>query len=105
MRREFPCSCGSREFASAKLRRLYGALEKQYPRVNAVYYFDVDNISAFNPARRVNDYSITGEPALLEAYKEATASDYYARARAEASMRWRAGASTSCPSPGTTRAC
>ncbi|MDF2834617.1 MAG: hypothetical protein K0Q63_257 [Paenibacillus sp.] len=65
-------------FASEKLRRLYGALAKHYPRVKAVYYFDVDNISAYNPSRRVNDYSITGEPALLDAYKEATDSDYFA---------------------------
>jgi hypothetical protein len=66
-------------FASEKIKRLYGALERQYPRVKAVYYFDVDNITAFNPSRRVNDYSITGEPALLDAYKEATSSDYYSR--------------------------
>lgn len=71
-------------FAAAKLRRLYGSLEHLYPRVKAVYYFDVNNISAFNPTRRVNDYSITGEQELLDAYKEATASDYYTRATAPA---------------------
>ncbi|MDQ6420069.1 glycosyl hydrolase [Paenibacillus sp. LHD-117] len=65
-------------FAAQKIRRLYGALEDRYPRVKAVYYFDVNNISAFNPSRRVNDYSITGEQALLDAYGEATASNYFA---------------------------
>jgi hypothetical protein len=72
-------------FAAAKLKRFYGSLEQLYPRVKAVYYFDVNNTTAFNPARRVNDYSITGQQTLLDTYKEATASDYYGARAASAS--------------------
>jgi hypothetical protein len=59
-------------FASAKIKRLYGSLERKYPRVKAVFYFDVNNVTAYNKSRRVNDYSIATEPVLREAYRTAT---------------------------------
>ncbi|WP_337101001.1 glycoside hydrolase family 26 protein [Paenibacillus sp. YIM B09110] len=59
-------------FAAAKIKRLYGSLEHKYPRVKAVFYFDVNNVTAYNKSRRVNDYSIATEPALREAYRVTT---------------------------------
>ncbi|MCM3630929.1 glycoside hydrolase family 26 protein [Paenibacillus glycanilyticus] len=65
------------EFAISKINRLYANLQELYPRVKAVYYFDVNNLTEYNEARRINDYSITGEQQILEAYQAATASPYY----------------------------
>ncbi|WP_284236974.1 glycoside hydrolase family 26 protein [Paenibacillus glycanilyticus] len=64
-------------FAISKINRLYMNLQELYPRVKAVYYFDVNNIEEYNEVRRINDYSITGERQLIGAYKQATASPYY----------------------------
>ncbi|NIK78628.1 hypothetical protein FHS15_003774 [Paenibacillus castaneae] len=64
-------------FASTQISRLYSHLEKDYPRIKAVFYFDVNNITAANKARRVNDYSITSEPELLDAYRSATDSAHF----------------------------
>lgn len=64
-------------FAVSKLNRLYANLQELYPRVKAVYYFDVNNLEEYNEMRRINDYSVTGEQQILEAYKKATASPYF----------------------------
>ncbi|MBD2872351.1 glycoside hydrolase family 26 protein [Paenibacillus arenilitoris] len=64
-------------FAAVRLSRLYRHLEHRYPRVKAVYYFNVNNVAEPNEARRINDYSLTGEPELLAAYRLATASEHF----------------------------
>lgn len=64
-------------FAQSKLARLYDSLEHKYPRIKAVYYFDVNNVTAPNEARRINDYSLTNEPTLIESYKKAVSSSYF----------------------------
>jgi hypothetical protein len=64
-------------FAINRMSRLYRHLKNDYPRVKAVYYFDVNNVTAYNKARQVNDYSLTSELELLEAYRRVTASDYF----------------------------
>ncbi|MFF2483373.1 glycoside hydrolase family 26 protein [Paenibacillus sp. NPDC058071] len=64
-------------FASEKIARLYTMLPKHYPRVKAIYYFNVNNLTEYNETRRVNDYSITKEPELLDAYRLGTAGEYY----------------------------
>ncbi|WP_201008456.1 glycoside hydrolase family 26 protein [Paenibacillus glycanilyticus] len=64
-------------FAIAKINRLYANLPRLYPRVKAVFYFDVNNLAEYNEVRRINDYSITNEPRILEAYRRAAASPYY----------------------------
>lgn len=65
------------EFAISKINRLYDSLPELYPRVKAVFYFDVNNLTEYNEVRRINDYSITNEKQLTEAYKQATANPYY----------------------------
>jgi Beta-mannanase len=65
------------DFAISKINRLYANLPELYPRVKAVFYFDVNNIAEYNEKRRINDYSITNEQQLREAYKQVTASPYY----------------------------
>ncbi|QAY66906.1 copper amine oxidase [Paenibacillus protaetiae] len=64
-------------FAAGKISRLYSHLEQLYPRVKAVYYFDVNNLTEYNVRRKINNYSITAEPDLLRAYELATASPYF----------------------------
>ncbi|WP_141502589.1 hypothetical protein [Paenibacillus luteus] len=64
-------------FPVNRMSRLYRHLKNDYPRVKAVYYFDVNNITAYNKARQVNDYSLTNELELLEAYRRVTASGYF----------------------------
>lgn len=64
-------------FAAEKIERLYKSLPKLYPRVKAVYYFDVNNLTEYNELRRINDYSITEEQQLLDVYKQAVAGPYY----------------------------
>ncbi len=65
------------EFATAKLERLYSSLATLYPRVKSVYYFDVNNIDQPNPARRVNNYSISQKSNIMEHYMNLIASDYF----------------------------
>lgn len=64
-------------FAADKIARLYEQLEYYYPRLKAVYYFDVNNLTEYNQQRKINDYSITQEPELLDAYSSAVKDDYF----------------------------
>lgn len=64
-------------FAINKITRMYENLPKLYPRVKAIYYFDVNNVTEYNASRRVNDYSITSERQVLAAYRNAIAGDDY----------------------------
>ncbi|WP_052350794.1 glycoside hydrolase family 26 protein [Paenibacillus gorillae] len=65
------------DFAAGKIRRLYESLPELYPRVKAVYYFDVNNLTEYNESRRVNNYAITADDELLEAYRSVIANDHY----------------------------
>jgi len=65
------------DFAKEKLARLYGNLQEKFPRIKAVFYFDVNNVAAENEARRINDYSLTNEQQLIDAYKQAVADPYF----------------------------
>ncbi|WP_138755719.1 glycoside hydrolase family 26 protein [Paenibacillus sinopodophylli] len=64
-------------FAINRISRLYRHLESDYPRVKAVYYFDVNNVAAYNKARQINDYSLTGNAELLQAYRSVTNSSHF----------------------------
>ncbi|WP_229692326.1 glycosyl hydrolase [Paenibacillus radicis (ex Gao et al. 2016)] len=65
------------DFAADKIKRLYRSLPELYPRVKAVYYFDVNNLTEYNESRRVNNYAITADDDLLEAYKSVIANVHY----------------------------
>ncbi len=62
------------EWAASKISRLYENIETYYPRVKSIFYFDVNNLNTYNEERRINDYSITDDPIVLEAYKKAVSS-------------------------------
>ncbi|AWB46875.1 copper amine oxidase [Paenibacillus sp. CAA11] len=64
-------------FAIKNINRFYAELPTKYPRVKAVYYFDVNNIAEYNEARRINDYSVTTEPEIVKAYGEAISNPFF----------------------------
>lgn len=55
-------------FAAEKIKRFYDGLPDKYPRIKAVFYFDVNNLTEYNEKRRINDYSVTTEKEVLAAY-------------------------------------
>lgn len=59
------------DFAALKIGTLYHALPRLYPRVKAINYFDLstDGVN--------NNYSVTDDPSVLEAYKRSTAPAYF----------------------------
>ncbi len=58
-------------WASDKITELYSNIGKYYPRVKSIFYFDVNNVTAYNADRRINDYSVTTDSVVLNAYKNA----------------------------------
>ena len=81
------------DFAALKISTLYRALPRLYPRVKAINYFDL-SISGVH-----NNYSVTDDQTVLEAYKRATSPEYFISdakdvskaVRAKAPMRIRPG--------------
>ncbi len=65
------------EWAAEKITRLYSNLAKYYPRVKSIFYFDVNNLTHYNESRRINDYSVTNDEIVLEAYKDAVSSYHF----------------------------
>jgi len=59
------------DFAALKIGTLYRALPRLYPRVKAINYFDLSTDGVHN------DYSVTDDDRVLEAYKRSTAPDYF----------------------------
>ncbi|WP_373230779.1 glycosyl hydrolase [Cohnella sp.] len=65
------------DFAAQKITRMYKWLPTLYPRVKSIFYFDVNNLVNAPVGRKINDYSITNDPIVLNAYKNIVAKDYY----------------------------
>lgn len=65
------------DFAAQKITRMYKWLPQLYPRVKSIFYFDVNNLVNAPAGRKINDYSITNDPIILNAYKNIVANDYY----------------------------
>lgn len=63
------------EFAVENIRNLYGSLDSKYPRVKAVNYFNSNNLLIQH--RQNNDYTITSDPKVLEAYRNAIAGEHF----------------------------
>lgn len=65
-------------FAAAKLRALFAALPRRYPRVKAIHWYDIDNTTrAVRVGRDTNDYRLTDDETVLAAYRDAIRSPYY----------------------------
>lgn len=59
------------DFAALKIGTLYRALPRLYPRVKAINYFDLSTDGVHN------NYSVTDDPSILEAYRRSTSPPYY----------------------------
>lgn len=66
------------EFAADKLRALYSALPRLYPRVKAVHWYDIDNTThQVRAGRDTNNFSLTDDETVLGAYRSAVRSPYF----------------------------
>ena len=66
------------DFAVNKVGQLYSAIPRKYPRVKAVFWFDMNAIKyAGDPGRRINDYSLLSEPKIAAQYQQMISSGYY----------------------------
>lgn len=65
------------DFACEKLTRMYSYLEELYPRVKAIYYFDVNNLVNAPEGRKINDYSLTSDEEVMATYQELISDDYF----------------------------
>ncbi|TDA69733.1 MAG: hypothetical protein D9V47_04865 [Clostridia bacterium] len=61
------------DMAISKLNRMYQGILTYYPRVKAIYYFDVNNVAYAVEHRQINDYSLTSDPRILAAYRDLVA--------------------------------
>ncbi|RKQ15745.1 copper amine oxidase [Oceanobacillus bengalensis] len=64
-------------FAEEKISRLYKHLPKLYPRVKAIYYFDVNNLVNAPEGRKINNYAITENSRITEAYSAQVQGESY----------------------------
>ncbi len=64
-------------FALQKLERMYTGLQERYPRIKAIFYFDVNAVKEARPGRRINDYSITNNTEILELYRRLISNSYF----------------------------
>jgi len=65
------------EFAVTKISQLFAALPRLYPRVKLIDIFDCDNLKHAIPSRQLNNYCVTDNAKVLDAYCGAVDSDYF----------------------------
>ena len=65
------------DFACEKLGKLYAALPRLFPRVKLIDIFSCNNLKHAIPSRQLNDYCVTDNTRVLEAFKRAIEPDYY----------------------------
>lgn len=56
------------DFAVEKINRMYKYLPKLYPRVKMIYYFDVNNLVNAPEGRKINNYAISENGRITNAY-------------------------------------
>ncbi|WP_068675330.1 glycoside hydrolase family 26 protein [Oceanobacillus sp. Castelsardo] len=56
------------DFAVEKIQRMYKYLPALYPRVKMIYYFDVNNLVNAPEGRKINNYAITENERITNAY-------------------------------------
>jgi hypothetical protein len=64
----------STDFALDNMTKIYAALAKDFPRVRMINWFSVDTTRA---ALADNNYSLTSNPRVLEAYAKLVSGDYF----------------------------
>ncbi len=57
------------DFAIDKMSLLYGALPRLYPRIKMIDWFSMNNIKNARAGRQLNDYNLTSQPQLRQAYR------------------------------------
>ncbi|WP_422449183.1 glycoside hydrolase family 26 protein [Thermoanaerobacterium sp. DL9XJH110] len=65
------------EFAKSKIERMYTGLARWYPRVKAIFYFDVNNLLNAPQGRKINNYAITDNEEVLNTYKKVIADAHF----------------------------
>jgi hypothetical protein len=65
------------DFAIQKLSILYGALPRLYPRVKLIDWFSMSTIAHPTPGKTLNDYTLSDQKAVLDAYRRVTAAPYF----------------------------
>jgi len=65
------------DFAMQKISRMYTGLKERYPRVKSIFYFDVNNLVNAPAGRRINNYAITDNEAILKQYATLIKDPYY----------------------------
>ena len=65
------------ELAIEKISQMYASLPRLYPRVKMINIFDMNNLKHAMPSRQLNNYSITEDDSILDAFRRATAPDYF----------------------------
>jgi len=65
------------QYAVTRMAQLYAALPRLFPRVKLIDWFDCNNLEHARPERQLNNYSLTDDPAILRAYRETIAPDYF----------------------------
>ncbi len=64
-------------FAEEKIKRMYRYLPELYPRVKFIYYFDVNNLINAPEGRKINNYAITENERVKNAYANSIQSESY----------------------------
>lgn len=65
------------DFAINKIERLYSNLAERYPRVKSIFYFNVNTLVNAPTNRKINNYAITENENILNAYKAVICSKEY----------------------------
>jgi hypothetical protein len=65
------------QFAVQKIAQLYSSLPRLYPRVKLVDWFDCNNLKHARAGRQLNNYSLTEDASIEEAYRRAVSVPYF----------------------------
>lgn len=68
------CKQSMPDFAIRKMQRMYGSLQKQFPRVKMIYWFSMDTIAG---GAAENNYAVTGDTDVLHAYRRITRQPHF----------------------------
>jgi hypothetical protein len=65
------------DFAVDKMSQLYSALPRLYPRIKMISWFSSNNLRHAKPGRQLNNYSLTEQPSILNAYRKLISGPYF----------------------------